>query len=153
MRRQEDRLIRRRRIHDAPTVGQGKRAGYSLLKVKVGAVHRLRRNRRGQRDIHCREALVDVKLTRLPVCADASPVIEPKCRITRLLHLGKQYAGSVSGAMNTFGNLGGFCCSLMFGYLLSSTGNYNLPLYLIAVMLVISAIFFAFINPSKPIGE
>lgn len=69
------------------------------------------------------------------------------------IDLGKQYAGSVSGAMNTFGNLGGFCCSLMFGYLLSSTGNYNLPLYLIAVMLVLSAILFAFINPAKPIIE
>lgn len=70
------------------------------------------------------------------------------------IDLGKQFAGSVSGAMNTFGNLGGFCCSLMFGYLLGSTGNYNLPLYLIALMLTISAILFAFINPSKPIvGE
>lgn len=69
------------------------------------------------------------------------------------IDLGKQYAGSVSGAMNTFGNLGGFCCSLMFGYLLSSTGNYNLPLYLIALMLVLSAILFAFINPAKPIIE
>lgn len=69
------------------------------------------------------------------------------------IDLGKQYAGSVSGAMNTFGNLGGFSCSLMFGYLLSSTGNYNLPLYLIAVMLIISAILFAFINPTKSIVE
>lgn len=67
------------------------------------------------------------------------------------IDLGKQYAGSVSGAMNTFGNLGGFCCSLMFGYLLSDTGDYNLPLYAIAAMLVLSAVLFAFINPSKPI--
>ena len=67
------------------------------------------------------------------------------------IDLGKQFAGSVSGAMNTFGNLGGFCCSLMFGYLLSSTGNYNLPLYMIAIMLVLSAVLFAFIDPSKPI--
>lgn len=69
------------------------------------------------------------------------------------IDLGKQYAGSVSGAMNTFGNLGGFCCSLMFGYLLSATGDYNLPLYMIAGMLVISAILFALLNPSKPIVE
>lgn len=67
------------------------------------------------------------------------------------IDLGKQFAGSVSGAMNTFGNLGGFCCSLMFGYLLSSTGNYNLPLYLIAMMLIISAVLFAFINPKDSI--
>lgn len=67
------------------------------------------------------------------------------------IDLGKQFAGSVSGAMNTFGNLGGFCCSLMFGYLLKSTGNYNLPLYMIGGTLLISAILFAFINPAKPI--
>lgn len=67
------------------------------------------------------------------------------------IDLGKQFAGSVSGAMNTFGNLGGFCCSLMFGYLLKSTGNYNLPLYMIGGTLFISAILFAFINPTKPI--
>lgn len=70
------------------------------------------------------------------------------------IDLGKQYAGSVSGAMNTFGNLGGFCCSLMFGYLLTSTGNYNLPLYMIGGMLLISALLFSFINPTRPIiGE
>ena len=69
------------------------------------------------------------------------------------IDLGKRYAGSVSGAMNTFGNLGGFCCSLMFGYLLKATGNYDLPLYMIAAMLIVSAILFSFINPSKPIVE
>ena len=67
------------------------------------------------------------------------------------IDLGKDFAGSISGAMNTFGNLGGFCCSLMFGYLLSATGNYNLPLYMIAGMLCLAALLFAFINPSKPI--
>lgn len=74
------------------------------------------------------------------------------------IDLGKQFAGSVSGAMNTFGNLGGFCCSLMFGYLLKASAeanggvsDYNLPLYGIAGMLLLSAILFAFINPSKPI--
>lgn len=67
------------------------------------------------------------------------------------IDLGKNFAGSVSGAMNTFGNLGGFCCSLMFGYILSDTGNYNLPLYGIAIMLSLSALLFCFINPEKPI--
>ena len=67
------------------------------------------------------------------------------------IDLGHHFAGSISGAMNTFGNLGGFCCSLMFGYLLKSTGNYNLPLYMIGGTLLLSAILFAFLNPSKPI--
>ena len=63
--------------------------------------------------------------------------------------LGKKYSGAVSGAMNTAGNLGGFVCSLIFGYVVSATGNYNLPLYIIAGMLVISAIIFMFIDPTK----
>ena len=67
------------------------------------------------------------------------------------IDLGKNFAGSISGAMNTFGNLGGFCCMLMFGYLLDATHNYNLPLYMIGGMLILSAILFAFINPEKPI--
>jgi hypothetical protein len=31
----------------------------------------------------------------------------------------------------------------------SATGNYNLPLYIIAGMLVISAVIFLFIDPTK----
>lgn len=69
------------------------------------------------------------------------------------IDLGKDFAGSVSGAMNTFGNIGGFCCSLMFGYLLSSTNDYNIPLYGIAIMLVIAAVLFTRIDPTKPIVE
>lgn len=67
------------------------------------------------------------------------------------IDLGKQHAGTVSGAMNTAGNIGGFCCGILFGELVEQSGNYNLPLYLIAGMLLISALLFAFINPEKPI--
>ena len=66
------------------------------------------------------------------------------------IDLGKQHAGTLSGAMNTAGNIGGFCCGILFGQLVESSGNYNLPLYMIAVMLIISAVLFAFINPEKP---
>mgnify|MGYP002622778347 CR=1 FL=1 len=67
------------------------------------------------------------------------------------IDLGKHHAGSISGAMNTAGNIGGFCCGILFGELVQSSGNYNLPLYMIAAMLIVSAILFAFINPAKPI--
>ena len=67
------------------------------------------------------------------------------------IDLGKQHAGTISGAMNTAGNIGGFCCGILFGQLVQSSGNYNLPLYMISAMLVVSAILFAFINPAKPI--
>ena len=67
------------------------------------------------------------------------------------IDLGKKYAGAVSGAMNTAGNLGGFVCATLFGYLVQATGNYNLPLFLIAGMLVISAALFLFIDPTRQI--
>ena len=65
--------------------------------------------------------------------------------------LGKQNAGAISGAMNTAGNIGGFFCGILFGFLVESSGNYNLPLYMIAGMLLVSALLFAFINPEKPL--
>ena len=67
------------------------------------------------------------------------------------IDLGKRHAGTISGAMNTAGNIGGFCCGILFGELVQQSGNYNLPLYMIAGMLIISAVLFAFINPEKPI--
>jgi nitrate/nitrite transporter NarK len=69
------------------------------------------------------------------------------------IDLGKRHVGTISGAMNTAGNIGGFCCGILFGELVQQSGNYNLPLYMIAVMLIISAILFFFINPEKPIVE
>ena len=67
------------------------------------------------------------------------------------IDLGKRQAGTLSGAMNTAGNIGGFCCGILFGQLVQSSGDYNMPLYVIAAMLVVSAVLFAFINPEKPI--
>ncbi|MBQ4386819.1 MAG: MFS transporter, partial [Prevotella sp.] len=60
------------------------------------------------------------------------------------IDLGKQHAGTLSGAMNTAGNIGGFCCGILFGELVQQSGNYNQPLYMIAVMLIVSAVLFAF---------
>jgi MFS family permease len=67
------------------------------------------------------------------------------------LDVGKKYAGAISGAMNTAGNLGGFVCATVFGYLVEATDSYNFPLYIIAGMLLISAFLFLRINPEKKI--
>ena len=65
------------------------------------------------------------------------------------LDVGKKYAGAVSGAMNTAGNIGGFACASVFGYLVDATGNYNFPLFIISGMLLISAFLFLRIDPTK----
>lgn len=63
--------------------------------------------------------------------------------------IGGRYGGTASGVMNTTGNLGGFICSVAFGYLVAATGNYNLPLQGIAAMVVLAAALFAFVDCGK----
>jgi nitrate/nitrite transporter NarK len=65
------------------------------------------------------------------------------------LDVGKKYAGAISGAMNTAGNIGGFVCAIVFGYLVEATGNYNFPLFIIGGMLLISAFLFLRIDATK----
>ena len=68
------------------------------------------------------------------------------------LDIGGAFAGSVSGFMNTAGQLGGFLCSIAYGYVVQATGSYNLPLAMVASMVLISAFLFAKIDASKPIA-
>lgn len=71
------------------------------------------------------------------------------------IDVGRKYAGAISGAMNTAGNLGGFVCATVFGYLVDTNipETYNHPLFVISGMLLISAVLFLFINPTKPLVE
>jgi MFS transporter, ACS family, glucarate transporter len=65
------------------------------------------------------------------------------------LDLGGRYAGAVSGAMNSREQVGGFTCSVLFGYLVRIYGNYNTPLFAIALMLMSSAFVFFRIDSSR----
>lgn len=67
--------------------------------------------------------------------------------------IGGRYSGAVSGAMNTAGNIGGFVCATAFGYLIEATGNYNTPLFVITAMLLIAAVLFWTINPTKKLVD
>ncbi len=63
--------------------------------------------------------------------------------------IGGRYGGTASGVMNTAGNLGGFVCSVAFGYVVAATGNYNLPLQGVALMVLIAAGLFVLIDCTK----
>ena len=65
------------------------------------------------------------------------------------LDLGEKYGGAISGAMNTAGNVGGFTCAVVFGYVVQATQNYNIPLFIISGLLLFSAFLFFRINPEK----
>lgn len=63
------------------------------------------------------------------------------------LDVGSAYAGAVTGAMNSAGALGGSLCAVVFGYVVTATGSYDLPLLGIAGALFISGILFFLIDP------
>jgi len=63
--------------------------------------------------------------------------------------IGGRFGGTASGVMNTAGNIGGFICSVAFGYVVAATGNYALPLQGVAAMVLIAAAIFAFIDCTK----
>ena len=69
------------------------------------------------------------------------------------LDIGGAYAGAVTGFMNTAGQFGGFVCSVAYGYAVQATGSYNVPLAMVASMVLVSSVLFAKIDASRPILE
>jgi len=67
------------------------------------------------------------------------------------LDIGGSHAGAVTGAMNTAGQLGGFICTLVFGYAVAYFDSYNAPLFGIAGMLALAAFLFSKIDATRPL--
>ncbi|MSV30413.1 MAG: MFS transporter [Bryobacterales bacterium] len=67
--------------------------------------------------------------------------------------VGRDYAGAVSGAMNTAGQVGSFLSSVLFGYAVAAWGNYNLPLIPIAALLLLSALLWLKIDPTRVLSS
>jgi ACS family glucarate transporter-like MFS transporter len=65
------------------------------------------------------------------------------------LDIGGDHAGVVTGVMNTAGQFGGFVCSVLFGYLVAGSGNYQLPVWGVAGMVLVAAGLFLGIDPTK----
>jgi ACS family glucarate transporter-like MFS transporter len=68
------------------------------------------------------------------------------------LDVGKRYAGAVSGAMNTAGQVGSFLTSVAFGYIVHAYGTYNAPLVPMGVMTLISALLWFKIDPTEELA-
>ena len=64
-----------------------------------------------------------------------------------------RYAGAITGAMNTAGQLGGFLCAVLFGYVVQATGNYHVPVWSVAGMVTIAACLFARIDATRSLVE
>jgi nitrate/nitrite transporter NarK len=71
---------------------------------------------------------------------------------TAAMDVGGKYAGTVSGAMNMVGNIGGAMAPLAIGYMLAwSHGNWNLTFYISAAVYAMGILFWAFLDPVTPI--
>lgn len=65
------------------------------------------------------------------------------------MSIGGRYGGTATGFMNTAGNLGGFICTVVIGYVIAGTGDYDVPVRGVAVMVLISAGLFALIDCTR----
>lgn len=66
--------------------------------------------------------------------------------------IGQRNAGTVAGSMNFAGQLGGFFITILFGIIVEHTQNFNYPLFMIAGCLLVSALLWLRIDPTKPVA-
>ncbi len=70
------------------------------------------------------------------------------------MDVGGKHAGSLSGAMNMAGNIGGAICPLAIGYILHWTNNnWNLTFYLSATIYLMGIVCWYFLDPVTPLEE
>lgn len=65
--------------------------------------------------------------------------------------IGKRNAGTVAGSMNFAGQMGGFFITIIFGMVVENTKNFNIPLFLIAGCLLVAALLWLKIDPTKTV--
>lgn len=70
------------------------------------------------------------------------------------MDVGGPHAGTLSGAMNMWGNIGGAICPLVIGYVLRWTNNnWNLTFYLSAAIYALGIFCWLFLDPVTPLEE
>jgi predicted MFS family arabinose efflux permease len=67
------------------------------------------------------------------------------------LAIGGRHAGVVSGAMNTFGNLGGALMPIVMGAVLEAFGSWDLSLVSVAALYGLAAVCWLGIDPETPL--
>lgn len=69
------------------------------------------------------------------------------------LDVGREFAGTVSGCMNAWGNLGGAFGPVVTGYLVQHFGSWNLPIALSSGIFFLGALLWLRIDPTKSVLE
>jgi nitrate/nitrite transporter NarK len=92
-----------------------------------------------------------VVLVWLALCYGGITFQQPTVWAT-CVDIGKRYAGAVAGCMNTAGALGGLVSSLIFGYLVESTGSYDAVLLSMAGMLIVGSALWLRIDATEALS-
>jgi MFS family permease len=69
------------------------------------------------------------------------------------LDIGRQHAGTVSGTMNSFGQIGGVVAPVLVGWLVQEFGSWQLPLLISAGYYVVSGLLWLLIDAERPLVE
>ena len=65
--------------------------------------------------------------------------------------IGRNNAGTVTGAMNFFGQMGAFFLAIIFGKIVDLTHNFDYPLFVVAIVMLTGALLWLGIDPLKQI--
>ena len=70
---------------------------------------------------------------------------------TAATEIGGKHTGAITGSMQMLGQFGATIMTLGFGYIVTETHNWNLPIIIIGVLVICSALLWLLIDASKPI--
>jgi MFS transporter, ACS family, glucarate transporter len=71
-------------------------------------------------------------------------MIFPTC-----IDVARKFPGSMAGAQNTRNQVGSFFSAIVFGYVVKVSGNYDLPLVLMSLLLGFGALLWRKIDPTQ----
>ncbi|MCW3106572.1 MAG: transporter [Segetibacter sp.] len=66
--------------------------------------------------------------------------------------IGRNNAGTVTGAMNFFGQMGAFFLAIIFGKMVDVTHNFNYPLFVVAFVMLTGCLLWLGIDPLKQLS-
>jgi MFS transporter, ACS family, glucarate transporter len=70
------------------------------------------------------------------------------------MDVGGRYAGTLSGAMNMMGNMGGACSPMIIGYVLKWThSNWDITFYMSAAVYFMGSFFWLLLDPVTPMDQ
>lgn len=65
------------------------------------------------------------------------------------IDIGRNNSGTVTGAMNFFGQMGAFFLAIIFGSIVDATKNFNYPLFVLTAVMLTGCVLWLAIDPTK----